>query len=121
VKFDFYPPECNLKAWEEADQTRIKALFDQQCKGKQSCTFKFRQLDLPDTYCILPQSTAANWQFVILSSCSASSVSLGFDNLKASKSVIGIVVVIFDLVITFIFWCSMLALKKIQQVEQSEI
>lgn len=41
--------------------------------------------------------------------------------MKVTKSLIGFVVVIFDLLITFSFWCSMLAFKKLQLKVEGEI
>ena len=38
-----------------------------------------------------------------------------------TKNVVGIVVVVFDLFITFVFWCSMMALNKLQDTTEKEI
>ena len=41
--------------------------------------------------------------------------------MKVTKSFIGLVVVFCDLIIVFSFWCSMLALKKLQDTTEKEI
>ena len=38
-----------------------------------------------------------------------------------TKALIGIIIVFFDLIITLIFWCSMLGLKRLQEVQEKEI
>ena len=46
--------------------------------------------------------------------CSSGTINFGENEVKVTKSLIGLVVVFFDLIIVFSFWCSMLALKKLQ-------
>lgn len=53
--------------------------------------------------------------------CASSSIKFGDSEMKVTKSLIGFVVVIFDLLITFSFWCSMLAFKKLQLKVEGEI
>ena len=57
----------------------------------------------------------------MLAQCSASSISIGGSDVKVTKNVIGLVVVFFDLLITFLFWCMMLGLKEIQTTVKAEI
>ena len=53
--------------------------------------------------------------------CSSGSINFGENEVKVTKSLIGLVVVFFDLIIVFSFWCSMLALKKLQDTTENEI
>mmetsp|Transcript_4000 Transcript_4000/g.5299 ORF Transcript_4000/g.5299 Transcript_4000/m.5299 type:complete len:105 (+) Transcript_4000:637-951(+) len=46
---------------------------------------------------------------------------MGGEDVKVSKTLIGVIVVFFDLIITFIFWCSLLGLKKMQDAQEREI
>ena len=96
-------------------------MFNDQCKGKSTCQFKFQESDLPSGTCTLPAATAANWKYVLLAKCSSSTVKFGSAEVKITKNVIGIMAVASDLLITFIFWCSMLSLKKLQKKGQQEI
>ena len=77
--------------------------------------------ELPDVSCTLPQATAANWQYLMIAKCSSSSILFGESEVKVTKNLIGLVVVGFDLLITFTFWCSMLALKELQNTTEREI
>ena len=53
--------------------------------------------------------------------CASKSVKWGENEIDVTKNLIGIVVVVFDLLITFGFWCSMLAFKKLQDKIEEEI
>ena len=53
--------------------------------------------------------------------CSSGSINFGAREIEVNKSLIGLVVVFFDLIIIFSFWCSMLALKKLQDTTENEI
>ena len=53
--------------------------------------------------------------------CASKSVKWGENEIDVTKNLIGIVVVVFDLLITFGFWCSMLAFKKLQDKIELEI
>ena len=53
--------------------------------------------------------------------CSSKNIYFGANELKVSKYHIGLVAVFFDLLIVFSFWCSMLALKKLQDTTENEI
>ena len=57
----------------------------------------------------------------MVAKCSSGSINFGENEVKVTKSLIGLVVVIFDLIAVFSFWCSMLALKKLQNTTESEI
>ena len=57
----------------------------------------------------------------MVATCSSKSIKLGSNDVKVTKNVIGIVAVFFDLLITFFFWCSMLALSKLQQTTENEV
>ena len=46
---------------------------------------------------------------------------MGGEDVKVSKTLIGVIVVFFDLIITFIFWCSLLGLKKLQEAQEKEM
>lgn len=120
IDWNFYPAQCDVDRFSDDKSDAFYANFEEQCKGSKTCQFKFRQSDLDDD-CTLPQATAANWQYVIVAKCSSSSILFGENEIKVTKNVIAMVVVIFDLVITFYFWCSMLALHKIQLATEREI
>ena len=49
----------------------------------------------------------------MLAQCSSSSITIGDTELKMTKNLIGLIVVFLDLIIVFIFWCSMLGLKSL--------
>ena len=53
--------------------------------------------------------------------CASKAVKFGENEIDVTKNLIGIVVVMFDLLITFGFWCSMLAFRKLQDKIESEI
>ena len=53
--------------------------------------------------------------------CSSSSINFGSAEVVVTKSLIGILVVLFDLFITFFFWCSLLSLKKLQTATEAEV
>ena len=53
--------------------------------------------------------------------CSSGSISFGENEEPVTKNTIGLVVVFFDLLIVFSFWCSMLSLKKLQDTTENEI
>ena len=53
--------------------------------------------------------------------CASKSIKFGSGEVDVTKDLIGIVVVMFDLLITFGFWCSMLAFKKVQDKIEQEI
>lgn len=57
----------------------------------------------------------------MLAQCSSSSITLGSADIKVTKNLIGLIVVFLDLIIVFIFWCSMLGLKKLQETAETEI
>ena len=69
----------------------------------------------------MPQTTAADWKYALVVKCSASTINFGGNDVKVSKSAIGLVAVFFDLIIVFSFWCSMLALKQLQETAEREI
>ena len=46
-----------------------------------------------------------------MADCESTSIKFGGNEVKVTKSLVGIVVVFFDLAITFFFWCSMIALN----------
>ena len=46
---------------------------------------------------------------------------MGGEDVKVTKTLIGVMVVFFDLIITFMFWFSLLGLKKMQQAQEREI
>ena len=71
--------------------------------------------------CTLPQATFANWQYAMVVQCSSSSVTFGSSEVVVTKNVIGIVVVFFDLLITFFFWCSLISLDKLQLATEEEV
>ena len=95
------------------DKAIFDSIFEEQCKGKESCQFKFRQNQLPITSCFLPHASPSNWQYGLVAYCASKSVKWGENEIDVTKNLIGIVVVVFDLLITFGFWCSMLAFKKL--------
>ena len=116
--FAYYPPDCNM--W-EVDIDYYDALvagFEEQCKGQEECTFTWNLSDLPPAQCsywLANDDTI--WRFMMIASCSDSSINY-FNDLKVTKNLIGLVVVFFDLIITFFFWCSLMALKKFQDVTE---
>ena len=57
----------------------------------------------------------------MLAQCSATTIQMGGEDVKVSKTLIGVIVVFFDLIITFIFWCSLLGLKKLQEAQEKEM
>ena len=57
----------------------------------------------------------------MVAQCSSSSIRFGANEVKVTKNLIGLLVVSFDLSVIFIFWCSMLALTKMQEVTENEI
>ena len=50
----------------------------------------------------------------MIAQCSSSSIKFGANDIKVTKNLIGVLVVLFDLGIVFTFWCSMIALKALQ-------
>ena len=58
---------------------------------------------------------------MMVASCSDGSIRLGEDGTEVTKNTVGVVVVLFDLLATFFFWCSLLAMKKFQDVVQAEV
>lgn len=120
IDWSFYPSECNVNDFTQSKKDALVSKFETQCKGSKTCQFSFNNSDL-DESCTLPQANTSNWQYVLVAKCSSSSILFGENEVKVTKNVIAIVVVIFDLIITFYFWCSMLALNKIQLATEREI
>ena len=62
------------------------------------------------------------WEYMMVASCSDGSIRFGGENgSEVTKNTVGVVVVLFDLLATFFFWCSLLAMKKFQDVVQAEV
>ena len=57
----------------------------------------------------------------MIASCSDSTILWGANDVSVTKNLIGVLVVMFDLLITFFFWCSLLALTKFQEVTENEV
>ena len=57
----------------------------------------------------------------MVAKCSSGTINFGEREVKVTKNLIGIVVVFFDLIAVFSFWCSMLALRKLQDTTENEI
>ncbi len=122
LAFNFYPPTCHLQ--NVADETAfdgVSKLFQEQCKGLQNCVFKLNESDLPAKSCNLAVAEPANWQYLMIARCSSSHIQFGSSEVKVTKNLIGIIVVLSDLIMTFIFWCSMLSLKKLQVAQENEM
>ena len=87
--------------------------FETQCKGKQDCEFTFEKADLPQDQCssFFLQGKNDDWDYMLIASCSDGSIDYA-GSVVVTKGLIGVVVVMFDLVTTFFFWCSLLAMKK---------
>ena len=73
VEFNFYPPECRFNSMGYNADLFVQ-MFDEQCKGNDSCKFSFKLSDLPGASCTLPQATAENWQYVMLAKCSSKTI-----------------------------------------------
>ena len=58
---------------------------------------------------------------MLLAQCSSSSITIGDTDWKLTKGFIGLVAVFADLLIVFIFWCSMLGLGQLQTTAETEI
>lgn len=56
-----------------------------------------------------------------MADCESTSIKFGGNEVKVTKSLVGIVVVFFDLAITFFFWCSMIALNQLQDATENEV
>jgi len=52
----------------------------------------------------------------MIAPCSSSSIKWGANEIKVTKNLIGLLVVLFDIAIVFTFWCSMIALKSLQDI-----
>ena len=76
---------------------------------------------MPIDSCVLSTASAQNWKYLILATCSSTSINVGGEDIEVTKQLIGVIVVFFDLIITLIFWCSMLGLKRLQIVQEIEI
>ena len=57
----------------------------------------------------------------MVASCSDAGIEYGVNGVYVTKNLIGLIVVFFDLLITFFFWCSLLAMKKFQDVTEAEV
>ena len=57
----------------------------------------------------------------MIASCTDSEILWGANDISVTKNLIGVLVVMFDLLITFFFWCSLLALTKFQEVTTNEV
>ena len=93
----------------------INDRFKKYCNGKASCTFRWKQSALPVDECVRGAVPSTYWKYLMVASCSDTSIEL-FDDIKVGKATVGVVVVLFDLLATFWFWCSMLALRKFHNV-----
>ena len=76
---------------------------------------------LPADQCIRAAAPYTYWKYLMVASCSDTSITYFSDDILVTKNRIGILVVFFDLLVTFWFWCSILALKKFQETTRAEI
>ena len=121
AQINFYPPDCHLRRYEQAQKDLQLQQFEQVCKGRKRCVLDFKQDDLPQDSCFLSTAKATNWKYLVLAKCSATTINMGGEDVKVTKTLIGVMVVFFDLIITFMFWFSLLGLKKMQQAQEREI
>ena len=47
--YNFFPPTCNYGEFDDAYKNRFDKMFEDQCKGKQTCQFNFSDAQLPDS------------------------------------------------------------------------
>ena len=129
--YQYFPSACyTLKDPSESDTytipsgdsfAKVKEAFARDCKDNNYCEFRITQDMIPDEFCSATGATIAQWQYVAVASCSSSTIKFGSSEALVTKNVIGIMAVLFYLLITFIFYCALLALKKIQTLQEEEV
>jgi len=109
--FNFFPPDCSLWQMDDVSHDFFLEMFEEQCVGKTECEFQFEKKDLPQDACSnYWTSDIVDWEFMLVASCSDASIE--YAGTTVTKGLVGLVVVIFDLIVTFYFWCSLMAMKK---------
>ena len=106
--------------WAEESFDTFTTMWEDQCKGKKKCNFTWRKGDLPIDECQRTAVPYTYWKYLLVASCSNAEIAY-ISDVKVTKNLIGILVVFFDLIITFWYWCSILALKKFQEVTEAEV
>ena len=122
--FNFTPDECDYEFWGAAGQESLDNGF-QECVGKPSCKFTFNNtgaLSNVAEKCKLGKSNAKSWQYSLIAECSEKTITiLGNRAWTVDRSAAAVVVVMFDLLVAFVLWISMVALKPILAVSEKEI
>ena len=76
---------------------------------------------IPADFCSSIGATQSFWQYATQATCSSSNIEFGAGKSLVSKQTIGIVAVTFDLIVTFGFYFALLALKRVQQVQDRDV
>ena len=76
---------------------------------------------LPPDQCVRAAAPYTYWKYLLVASCSSTDITYFSDDILVTKNFIGILVVFFDLLATLYFWCSILVLRKLQEVTCDEI
>ena len=69
----------------------------------------------------MQKATSFDWKYIMTASCESDTIQFAGDYIIQNKSNVAIVIVIFDLAISFSLWFSLLALKPFQNITDVDI
>ena len=69
----------------------------------------------------MPRATASDWQYVITAGCISDTINLGSKQVAMSKSTVAILVVLLDLLLSFLLWFALLALNQFHKLADVDV
>ena len=119
----FFPEGCEHNNFEESVREKIYTEFDEQCNGKRKCKFRFNFGMLPANQCTFAQSVASAYRYVLTASCVSDVITIGSadSGFKVEKGRAAMIVVLFDLIGTFILYLGLLAVNPCQRAVENDI
>ena len=90
---------------------------------KRKCKFKFNFGMLPPNQCTFAQSVATAYRYVLTAECVSNKITIGTEEsgYSISKGAAAMIVVVFDLVGTFLLYIGLLAVNPCQRVVEHDI
>jgi len=69
----------------------------------------------------LPPNTVANYQYVMIATCRSEIITIGNNDFTVTKDRVALVVVLFDLLCSYVLYFNLLALKKHQKTVKRDV
>jgi hypothetical protein len=63
----------------------------------------------------------SNWQYALIATCKDDTIKVLGENVKITKEEVAVAIVVLDLVICFVFWFGLLAMKPLEDAIDTEI